>query len=143
MPVAYVDFRTAPVDGKDHIAEFTWASEAYNSLDVHHYFVDYPGAKDLERQLVEILGGSTFVRYSCMIVLKAFIDSLEEGYIIATRTKKQKSLLVKELKKHGLETPRAICTFDDVASSEEEASAVMRAIEDARFDASRKFGNSL
>jgi hypothetical protein len=143
MAVVYVDFRTAPVDGEDRISEFTWLIENEYELVPHHYFVDYPGAKDLERMVTSVVGGTPMVRYGCQVVLRAFIDSVEDGYIIAFRTREQKELFVALTAEYNLEVKRALCVLDDVTSIDGEVSTVLSSIEEARIDASRKFGNAL
>ena len=143
MPVIYVDFRTAPVDGRDCISEFTWLVEDEYGLTPNHYFVDYPGAKDLERQITEVIGGSPMVRYSAMTVLKAFVDSIGEGYVVAFRTAKQRSVFLANIGLFNITTTAATCVFADVVTLDEELASVVSSIEEARTDASRKFGNSL
>jgi len=143
MPVTYVDFRTAPVEGAEYISEFTWVDEVGGSLSEHHYFVDYPGAKALERQIIEVLGGKTFTRYSCSTVLRTFISNVPKTNIIACRTAHQKQLIVALLKASSIVTLKAFCTFEDIDAGDGELSLVMDLISGARTEASTKFGNAI
>ena len=143
MPVTYVDFRTAPVDGAEYISEFTWIDEINGEVSEHHYFVDYPGAKDLERQVIEVLGGKPFTRYSCSTVLRTFISNVPKSNIIACRTIQQKQLITSLLKALNITTLKAFCTFDDIDAGDGELSYIMDLIVSARAEASTKFGNAL
>lgn len=143
MAVTYVDFRTAPVEGAEYISEFTWVNEINATLYKHHYFVDYPGAKDLERLIVDAVGGSPMVRYSPHTVLRAFIDDVPEGNIVSFRTLKQKHFVFVLLAASSIETPLAFCTFDDVDAGYGEIDVVMEIIREARTEASSKFGNAI
>lgn len=141
--VVYVDFRVAPVDGADYISEFTWLTERDNQLIPKHYFVDYPGAKALERQVVEVIGGTPLIRYSCPTVLRAFVNDLPERCVVACGSIKQKQLLKALLKSTKIGVTRVYCTFDDILSIEGELEKVRTIIEESRATASGRFGNAL
>jgi len=143
VPVTYVDFRVAPIEGAEYISEFTWANESNSGLVMHHYFVDFPGAKDLERQIIDAVGGSPLVRYSCPTILRAFIDSIPVGHIIAFRTIKQKQLVVALLYASKIDTDKAFCIFDDVDAGDGELEVVMDNIRQTRTEASSRFGNAV
>ena len=146
MAVTYVDFRVAPVEGAEYISEFTWINEGpegLSALQCRHYFVDYPGAKELERLVIDAVGGKPFVRYSCPTVLKAFLDDVPEGYIVAFRTAKQKQLVSALLSLNDVTITRTFCVFDDIDAGYGEVEAIMHTIERTRTKASQQFGNAV
>lgn len=142
MSVTYIDLKTVPVDTSTHVSEITWIHEVNNGLETHHYFVDYPGAKELERQIIEVIGGRTLVRYSCRVVLQAFIKDLPHGNTVAARTKDQKDLLRSLIVAADLALP-VIITFDDVLEIDGELSKIKDEIDRARLEAPKRFGNAL
>jgi hypothetical protein len=142
--VTYVDVITAPVGGAEYVAELTWINEQDDyALRVHHYFVDYPGAKSLERALTEVVGGSPMVRYSCNTVLKTFLNDVPDGNVVAFRTRKEKSLIRSLLLAGNNEINKAFCTFEDTIPDDEEYAKISDIFREARAEASRKFGNAL
>jgi len=143
MPVTYADCVIVPVEGAEYISEFTWASEHGGSLVASHYFVDYPGARSLERLIVEVVGGKPLVRYSSTTVLRTFSNSIPKGHIIAFRTLKQKMLVKALFAAAEISNFKAFCTFEDVDAGYGEIDAVMHSIQEARITASQKFGNAL
>jgi hypothetical protein len=83
------------------------------------------------------------VRYSPAVVLRAFVDNVPEGHIVAFRTLKQKHFVFVLLAASNIETKLAFCTFDDVDAGYGEIDAVMETIRRTRTEASSKFGNAL
>lgn len=142
MGITYIDVTTVPIDGKEHVSEITWVHENYTFLTAHHYFVDFPGAKSLERQITDVIGGTPLVRYSCRVVLQAFINDLPPTHQIAARTAEQKDLLKSLIVAADIPLP-TIITFDDVLEIDGEIDRVKELIADVRADAPKRFGNAL
>jgi hypothetical protein len=146
ISVVYVDFSEIKLDSGSHLTEITWIVEniSLQKLEAHHYFVDYPGAKESERQLTNIVGGKPLVRYSAPTVLKAFFGQISPRAVVAFRTKELKELFkvhVSSLLEAG--SYRTFCTYDDVVSDESEAAFIDDIILDTKLEAAKKFGNAL
>lgn len=142
MGITYVDIKLVPVNDEQHVSELTWVNEVGFKLSTRHYFVDYPGAKDLERQIIEVVGGTPMVRYALPVVIRAFLSDVPEHNIIAAQTNEQKDYLSELVQANKLNCPRLI-TFSEVLEVDGELDAIKSEIKKARVVAPRKFGNSL
>ena len=143
MAVVYVDFIIAPSEDEEYISDFTWTRDMDGSYETHHYFVDYPGVKELERLLTDVVGGDPFVRYSLSSVVRAFVNDLQPGDIIALKTNEFRELFKDVLKGFEITIAAPTCSFEDVIAMEDEKRMVMWIIEEARAEAAKRFGNSL
>lgn len=151
ITVVYADFSEVNLDSGDYITELTWVVEDdnYQSLVPHHYFVNYPGAKESEKAIASVVGGAPLVRYSAPIVLRAFFDSLPEKSIIAFRDLKTKEKFKTHLNSSaisgtlGPNAQKSLCVFDDVVTDNAEAAFVTDVIAETRQEAAKKFGNSI
>lgn len=148
--VCYVDLGVVPIDGAEYVSEITWLVESGLGLVPHHYFVDYPGAKDLERLIVEVVGGTTLTRYSYPTVLKTFLSDIPKASIVAFKDEKQRQLFKALLSSLEVRTDKKLCTYDDVVSasaSPETMLSVISLVDDtlsqAKNAASKVFGNSI
>ena len=75
----YLDYSEVTIDSGTFMTELTWLKGSEYGYTPKHYFIDYPGAKDLERQISQVIGGSPLVRYSAPVVLRTFLNDLYAG----------------------------------------------------------------
>ena len=142
----YVDYSDITLDSGSHLTELTWIVEniSLQKLDAHHYFIDYPGAKESERKLTEVIGGKPLVRYSAPVVIRAFFNQLSPRAVVAFKTKKSKDTFKAYIATlDGDVSYRTLCTYDDVISDESEAAFIADIISDTKVEAAKKFGNAL
>ena len=150
ISVAYVDFSEVSLVSGKHLTELTWIVEAVmdQNLVPHHYFIDYPGAKDSERALTEIVGGTPLVRYSAPVVLKAFFDGLPARALVAFKDIPSKARFKEYLVEHNTGklsklSYRTFCIYEDVVMDESEAAFIGDMLADTKLEAAKKFGNAL
>lgn len=146
----FVDIGIAPVSGVEYMSSLTWCIEENLSLITHHYFVDYPGAKELERQVTSVIGGNPLIRYSSNTVLKTFSDYAAEDSVIACTNEQQKQLLKLLINSSGLTKIKNLITLKELIDSSKNPSTLISFIslveshlKDAKNIASSTFGNSL
>ena len=84
----YVDYSEITIDEGTFITELTWLNGDDYGYVPRHYFVDYPGVKNLERQVSEVIGGSPLIRYSMPVVLQTFINEVGFGEVLFTSEEK-------------------------------------------------------
>lgn len=130
----YVDYSEVTIDAGTFITEITWLEEDDYGYTPHHYFVDYPGIKDLERQVSSVIGGSPLVRYSIPVVLKAFINEVGNKRVLFASLEKA-SNFIKHLKGIDAEHKLVYSIFLD--------DEILDNIYAARKKAAGKFGNAL
>lgn len=143
MSVVYVDFIIAPYGEDEFISDLTWTRDMDGTYETHHYFVDYPGVKELERSLTEVVGGEPFVRYSLASVIRAFLDDVQHGDIVAFKDNSHRNIFKGVLEGLDMRCSAPTCSFEDVIAMEDEKRMVMWIIEEARTEAAQRFGNSL
>lgn len=151
LTVVYADFEEIALNSGEYLTELTWVVEddGGHSLVPHHYFINYPGARDSERALTEAIGGTPLMRYSAPSVLRSFFDNLPQKSIIAFRDQKKKEKFKAHLKSHdvhgmlGVNAQKSLCLFDDVILDEAEAAFVEDVLVDTRQEAAKKFGNAI
>ena len=151
MPdITFVDLSISPIEGAEYISSITWVTDRFKELDPHHYFVDYPGVKNLERQITDIIGGKPLVRYSCSVVIRTLLEDAAASIALACKTEKQKQLLQSLIKANDIKTVKLFTTFQDVIDSSKNPgnmigfiSLVESCLSDAKDEAAQKFGNAL
>lgn len=150
VSITFVDLGIVPVEGAEYISNITWVTENNMELLPRHYFVDYPGAKSLERQVTNIVGGSPLTRYSLNVVLRTLIEDTPTIKVIACKDERQKQLLKTLIKTLNIKTSKVFITFQDVIDKSDTPSnmigfisLVSTHLEAAKNKASSTFGNAL
>jgi len=150
ISVVYADFSEVSLSTGKHLTEITWIVEDVKTENLvpHHYFIDYPGAKESERAITAIVGGTPLVRYSAPTVLKAFFDGLPVRAIVAFKNVEAKKTFQKYLTDNEIEkltslSYRTFCIYEDVVMDDAEAAFIADIISDTKTEAAKKFGNAL
>lgn len=139
----YVSYGVIELGGKRHVTGVTWMIEQRGEQRGHHYFADYPGVKESERQLTEVVGGNPLTRYSLTTVLTAFVNDIPEGAIVVFMDAAKRSAFLDLLSKAGITMPSTSTTLDNVLFVEDERESIMDFMEDIRQTAAGQFGSSL
>ena len=146
MPFVYVDFNDIKFDHGRYLTDLTWIIEDpwNDTTSSHHYFIDYPGAKDSERSLIFLLGENRnpLVRYSMPVVLLAFVDAIELNTIVVCKDRTSRDRLLTYLSLCSIPWTKDIYFRDDVLTNGEKSDIIQK-IEEAKLEAAQRFGNSL
>jgi hypothetical protein len=143
--LVYAMYNEIRLNSGPYMTDLTWIIEEAGSEDrkSHHYFVDYPGVKEIERQTAQVVGGRPLVRYSVNTVLKAFSGDVPPRAVLVMEDERNKERFKTYLNAANVNVAAPMTVLEDAVLFEDDRNEIYDLVRQIRIEAASRFGSSL